>query len=240
MFNEPHRQLERDLPRLDMYSQAFRTKLRRKAEKQAAVEAAAKAKAEREAAARAAPTAKDIEDKLVDEIVSKGHAMADHQLGARILKLDEAKVLRVANRRAIIIAARKRARQILREANAEAKAIRAAARAEAQAARDALMEAEKLGFSGERRPAKEILREVANAHGFLADDIIGVSRYRPVVEARQAAMAAVYQERADLSLPQIGIIFKRDHTTIHHALTKMGVLGNRPGRSPYSPVEVSA
>lgn len=54
-------------------------------------------------------------------------------------------------------------------------------------------------------------------------DIVGPRRTRELVEPRHRCMVAVYTERADLSLPQIGKIFERDHTTIISALRKFNV-----------------
>ncbi|AFL52860.1 chromosomal replication initiation ATPase DnaA [Sinorhizobium fredii] len=45
-------------------------------------------------------------------------------------------------------------------------------------------------------------------------DVISVRRDRRLVEPRHACMRAVYEKRRDLSLPRIGRIFHRDHTTV--------------------------
>nr|WP_245262680.1 helix-turn-helix domain-containing protein [Ensifer sp. BR816] len=45
-------------------------------------------------------------------------------------------------------------------------------------------------------------------------DIISVRRDRRLVKPRHACMRAVYEKRKDLSLPRIGRIFHRDHTTV--------------------------
>ncbi|MBW3095656.1 helix-turn-helix domain-containing protein [Pseudohoeflea coraliihabitans] len=70
---------------------------------------------------------------------------------------------------------------------------------------------------------KEIIVEVAERFGFAPREIVGRSRYKPLTRARQAAMAEVYLHRPDMSLPQIGRFFNRDHTTVLHALKVMGL-----------------
>ncbi|MBX3751922.1 MAG: hypothetical protein KF897_17725, partial [Opitutaceae bacterium] len=50
----------------------------------------------------------------------------------------------------------------------------------------------------------------------------GASRTRHVVEARFEAIRLVRAARPDLSLPAIGRLFNRDHTTILHALKRAG------------------
>ncbi len=56
------------------------------------------------------------------------------------------------------------------------------------------------------------------------DDIISASRRRPLVQARQIAMYAC-RDLTDLSYPEIGRIFgNRDHTTVIHAVEKIGGL----------------
>ncbi|WP_312362562.1 helix-turn-helix domain-containing protein [Ensifer sp.] len=76
------------------------------------------------------------------------------------------------------------------------------------------------GFFG-RRPVREIVEEVLAAYpGVGWADIIGVRRERRLVEPRHACMAAVYEEREDLSLPALGRIFQRDHSSVLHAVNK--------------------
>lgn len=69
--------------------------------------------------------------------------------------------------------------------------------------------------------ARQIIMEVAIAHGVSYEDILGRSRERHLVAARHEAIYEVRKRRPHLSLPQIGRIFKRDHTTILHALRQM-------------------
>ncbi len=69
-----------------------------------------------------------------------------------------------------------------------------------------------------------ILNETSDMFGFPVDDIIGASRRRPLVTARQVAMY-VFREATDLSYPAIAREFGgRDHTTVIHAVDKIGKL----------------
>jgi chromosomal replication initiator protein len=77
--------------------------------------------------------------------------------------------------------------------------------------------------SGEPRPitSKVILEATAKMFGFAVDDLIGQSRRRPLVTARQTAMYA-FRELTDYSYPMIGREFGgRDHTTVIHAVEKI-------------------
>ena len=66
-----------------------------------------------------------------------------------------------------------------------------------------------------------ILEAAAELFGFSLDQIIGGSRRRPLVDARQIAMY-VTRNMTDLSYPEIGRAFgNRDHTTVIHAVRKI-------------------
>lgn len=69
---------------------------------------------------------------------------------------------------------------------------------------------------GDGRPSIEALvtSVLADFPGVTWDDIISVRRERRLVKPRHACMRAVYENRKDLSLPRIGRIFRRDHTTV--------------------------
>lgn len=73
-----------------------------------------------------------------------------------------------------------------------------------------------------RKPSRQIIAEVAKAHGLTPEDLTGRKRYLPLVHARCEAMRKVKQERPALSFPQIGRMFNRDHTTVMHHLGKVG------------------
>jgi hypothetical protein len=75
------------------------------------------------------------------------------------------------------------------------------------------------------RRVKQIKLECAEEFGVTLEDIEGPSTKRPKVTARQKAMAMVYAEmHPGWSLPRIGRAFGgRDHTTVLHAVRKLGV-----------------
>lgn len=69
--------------------------------------------------------------------------------------------------------------------------------------------------------AARIIELTGEAFGFETDQIIGGSRRRPLVDARQVAMY-VTRNMTDLSFPDIGRAFgDRDHTTVMHAVRKI-------------------
>lgn len=65
-----------------------------------------------------------------------------------------------------------------------------------------------------------MLAEVARGFDVAVDDILGPGRGRTIVTARACAMAVV-RGSTDLSLPAIGDIFDRDHTTVMHHVAKV-------------------
>ncbi len=67
---------------------------------------------------------------------------------------------------------------------------------------------------------RRIQREVAEAYGVPRDDILSERRQKRVAEARQYAMWRARYE-THLSLPQIGRLFLRDHTTVIHAVQRV-------------------
>jgi chromosomal replication initiator protein len=71
---------------------------------------------------------------------------------------------------------------------------------------------------------KIILEATAEMFGLSVDELRGKSRSRPLVTARQIAMY-VLRELTDFSYPAIGREFgDRDHTTVMHAVSKIGKL----------------
>ena len=66
-----------------------------------------------------------------------------------------------------------------------------------------------------------ILEETSDMYGFSVDDLVGKSRSRPLVTARQVAMY-VMRQMTTFSFPAIGRQFGgRDHTTVMHAVSKI-------------------
>jgi chromosomal replication initiator protein len=69
-----------------------------------------------------------------------------------------------------------------------------------------------------------IIEKTSQMFGFSVEEIKGASRRRPLVTARQIAMY-VFRELTDLSYPAIAREFGgRDHTTVIHAVDKIGTL----------------
>ncbi|MGI8778512.1 MAG: chromosomal replication initiator protein DnaA [Acidimicrobiales bacterium] len=69
-----------------------------------------------------------------------------------------------------------------------------------------------------------ILDATADMFGMTIEDLIGKSRSRPLVTARQISMY-VFRQLTDFSYPAIGREFGgRDHTTVIHAVDKIGTL----------------
>lgn len=69
-----------------------------------------------------------------------------------------------------------------------------------------------------------ILQKTSDMFGFSIEEIQGKSRRRPLVTARQISMY-VFRELTDLSYPAIAREFGgRDHTTVIHAVEKVGAL----------------
>jgi chromosomal replication initiator protein len=71
---------------------------------------------------------------------------------------------------------------------------------------------------------KLIIEKTSEMFGFSVEEIKGASRRRPLVTSRQIAMYA-FRELTDLSYPAIAREFGgRDHTTVIHAVDKIGTL----------------
>lgn len=68
---------------------------------------------------------------------------------------------------------------------------------------------------------RSLIEMVGTFHGVSFEDIVGVRRDRITVAARYDAIAAVRKARPDLSTPQIGKHFNRDHTSVLHALGRL-------------------
>ncbi|MGI9031156.1 MAG: chromosomal replication initiator protein DnaA [Ilumatobacteraceae bacterium] len=84
--------------------------------------------------------------------------------------------------------------------------------------------ADLLRASPKPRTDEELLEEIASILGFEVAALKGKSRQRPLVTARQIAMY-VFRQVTDLSYPGIARIFGgRDHTTVIHAVDKIGRL----------------
>lgn len=76
------------------------------------------------------------------------------------------------------------------------------------------------GHESKAIDAPQIIRATAEAFGFDVEAVLGTSRRQPLVLCRQVAMY-LCRELTDLSLPKIGALFNRDHTTVMHAIDKV-------------------
>ena len=90
---------------------------------------------------------------------------------------------------------------------------------------------EKLIRQTSNKDARAVMARVALEMDVRIEDLLGPRRSAKLVEARHKAIIAVALERPKLSLPQIGKLFNRDHTTIMHALQKHGVDRRSPTSS---------
>lgn len=109
----------------------------------------------------------------------------------------------------------------------ERKAAEEKARREAEAARlvdEAVARYQCVHNTDAKRSAKDIIREVCLGTGWTLADIVGERRHKDLVVVRHACIYAVAKEYPDKSLPALGRIFKRDHSSILHALRKKVVL----------------
>lgn len=76
-----------------------------------------------------------------------------------------------------------------------------------------------------RQEAHDIIREIAHAAGtgVTLDDVLGKSRFSHIVAVRHASIAAIARRFPWMSYPHLSrLMGGRDHTTIMHALKKMG------------------
>lgn len=107
-------------------------------------------------------------------------------------------------------------RAMIKARNEALKQAVASARAAIREAKEA---AEARALEG-RVPVRDIIAHIAALHCLKPGDLTGPRRMKNIVEARHEAVRVVADLRPDLSLPQIGRAFNKDHTTILHALRK--------------------
>jgi len=72
------------------------------------------------------------------------------------------------------------------------------------------------------RRIKQIIERIANDAGYTYKDVMAWDRRVPVVRARHLAMVTVAREFPHLSTTRLGSIFKRDFSTVIHALKLHG------------------
>lgn len=73
-----------------------------------------------------------------------------------------------------------------------------------------------------RNELKHIIDLIARMHGVTYKQVISKGRVTRIAQARQAAMCAVKQARPGISLPKIGRLFDRDHTTVIASMQRRG------------------
>lgn len=69
-------------------------------------------------------------------------------------------------------------------------------------------------------PLQNIIDLVARMHGVSFAAVMSKSKRARICIARYAAICAIRQARPGMTLPQLGKLFGRDHTTIIHALDR--------------------
>jgi chromosomal replication initiation ATPase DnaA len=76
-------------------------------------------------------------------------------------------------------------------------------------------------FAQQSKTAAGIVDRISMESGISVSDILSTKRPRPIAHARQDAMLAI-REELGWSLPRIGRIFGRDHTTVKHGIEAAG------------------
>jgi chromosomal replication initiator protein len=66
----------------------------------------------------------------------------------------------------------------------------------------------------------QIIAATAQHFGYTPADLVGPRKPRPLALARQIAMY-LCREFTDYSLPELGVIFQRDHTTVLYGEQKI-------------------
>lgn len=76
------------------------------------------------------------------------------------------------------------------------------------------------GIVSYSRIVKEIIRDAIENTGYTIEELMSDRRHQPLVEARQELYWQIYKN-TDWSLPRIGKLFRKDHTTILHGVRKV-------------------
>lgn len=69
-------------------------------------------------------------------------------------------------------------------------------------------------------PAVKFMRDWCHRHGIAEHEMVGVRRTRQLANARQQLIWEIH-DRFGMSLPQLGRMFNRDHSTVLHAIRKI-------------------
>lgn len=89
-----------------------------------------------------------------------------------------------------------------------------------------------------REDAAPLIEQVAARHGLTLATIFDQDRRPHVVVARQEAIAAVHRQFPAWSYPVLGKVFRRDHSTVMHALRRGGAYV--PSKPPSQPQTIHA
>ena len=73
-----------------------------------------------------------------------------------------------------------------------------------------------------RQPIVDLIRVTADRPYTSYAEALSRARCRRVVAARRACIVAVHHRWPDYSYPQLGRIFRRDHSTVMHCLRQSG------------------
>lgn len=109
-------------------------------------------------------------------------------------------------------------------AKAEAKARAESSLADLQASQTVasmLSQYRELEVTFGKKSVRQIILETAIKYNVRAEDITGASRAKDIIPARHEAMWRARYERPDLSLPTLGKVFNRDHSTCLAAIRKI-------------------
>lgn len=123
----------------------------------------------------------------------------------------------------------KRRREAIQQEERAKEAVRKAEEAARLAEADALAFWDGYKIPCDNLPAspksqvRQVVRLAAEHFGIEQHLIVGPVKPAEVIRARQIAMFVAYKW-CKTSLPQIGLVFDRDHTTVLHAWRKIGAL----------------
>lgn len=78
--------------------------------------------------------------------------------------------------------------------------------------------------------SRQIIADIARAHGLTYADLVGPRTLRRIVVARWEAMRAVLEHSPHLSSTHIGRLFNRDHTSVLYALGRTAAARRRAER----------
>lgn len=89
------------------------------------------------------------------------------------------------------------------------------------------IESEDEEFTPVRRVADIVAEVLQDYPGVTMADIVSVRRTRDLIKPRHRCYYEVYRQRPDLSFPAMGRYFKRDHSSLHHAIDKFKIGNER-------------